>query len=203
MKPTQYLVFNAETTGLDPVTDQICHLAYIICDDMFNPLVAKKFYFSVDEMSYGAMNIHGLTKEKLDELSNGKGFKDCCKEIYEDFKSVDLIATHNFRFFWEFLTWEFGRCDREEYEIKNDKVCLMWEYKDILKIDWSDYMGDYKFPKFTEIEYFLDLKKDDIVKQSEALFNLEYVEITRCIEKTTAAVQMLKAYMLKEIEIGG
>ena len=64
-------------------------------------------------------------------------------------------------------------------------------------------MGDYKFPKFNEIEYFLDLKKDDIVKQSEALFNLEYVEITRCIEKTTAAVQMLKAYMLKKIEIGG
>ena len=37
MEAKQYLVFNAETTGLDPVTDQICHLAYIICDDMFNP----------------------------------------------------------------------------------------------------------------------------------------------------------------------
>ena len=64
-------------------------------------------------------------------------------------------------------------------------------------------MEDYKYPKFVEIEQFLELKKEDIVEQSEGLFNLDESEVTRCIEKTTAAVQMLKAYMLKEIEIGG
>ena len=99
MKLKQYLVFNAETTGLDPMCDQICHLAYIILDDKFNPLVANKFYFRVDEMSYGAMNIHGLPKENLEELSNGKGCKDYCTEIYEDFTIDDLIAYHNFELF--------------------------------------------------------------------------------------------------------
>lgn len=199
MKPKQYLVFNAETTGLSPVTDQICHLAYIILDDMFNPLVAKKFYFAVDEMSYGAEQIHGLSKERLEELSGGKGFKDYCKEIGEDFKSVDLIATHNLSFFWDFMLWEWQRCDVFEEEFRNmHKICLMYRYKDILQIGWSDY--DYKYPKFSEIEYYLDLKKEDIVEQSEALFNLEESEITRCIEKTTAAVQMLK-YLLNNTEI--
>lgn len=202
MKPKQYLVFNLETTGLDPITDQICHLAYIITDDMFNPLIAKKFYFSVDKMSYGAEQVHGLTQEKLKELSGGKGFRDCYREICEDFKSVDLIATHNLSFFWDFMLWEFQKCNIFEEDFRNvQKMCLMCRYKNMLQIDIG--YEDYKYPKFVEIEQFLGLEKEDIVEQSESLFNMEYVEITRCIEKTTSAVQMLKAYMLKEIEIGG
>lgn len=201
MKPKQYLVFNAETTGLSPIADQVCHLAYIIMDDMFNPLIAKKFYFSINEMSYGAEQIHGLTKERLAELSGGKGFKDYYREIYEDFKSVDLIATHNLSFFWDFMLWEWQKCDIFEEEFRGiQKMCLMWAYKDILQIGWSDYMEDYKYPKFSEIEQFLGLEKEDIIEQSEGLFNVEENEVTRCIEKTTAAVQMLKVYMLDDIE---
>ena len=201
METKQYLVFNCETTGLSPITDQICHLAYIICDDMFNPLIAKKFYFSVKEMSYGAEQIHNLTKQKLAELSGGKGFKDCYKEICEDFKSVDLIATHNISFFWDFMLWEFQRCDVYEEDFRDiRKMCLMARYKDILQIGWSDYMEDYKYPKFTEIERFLELRREDIIEESEGLFNVEENEVTRCIEKTTAAVQMLK-YLLNNTEI--
>lgn len=199
MEAKQYLVFNAETTGLSPIADQICHLAYIITDDMFNPLIAKKFYFAVDEMSYGAEQVHGLTQEKLKELSGGKGFKDYYREIYEDFKSVDLIATHNFSFFWDFMLWEFQKCDVFEEDFRNiQKMCLMCRYKNVLKIDIG--YEDYKYPKFVEIEQFLGLEKEDIIEQSEGLFNLEEGEITRCIEKTTAAVQMLKTYMLDNIE---
>lgn len=202
MEAKQYLVFNLETTGLNPTRDQICHLSYIIMDDMFNPLVSKKFYFSVDEMSYGAMSVHGLTKEGLQELSGDKGFRDCYREIYEDFKSVDLIATHNLSFFWDFMLCEFQRLDVFEEDFRNiRKVCLMWVYKDVLKLEWSDYMLDYKYPRFSEIERFLELKREDIIEQSEGLFNLEEGEITRCISKTTSAAQMLKVYMLKEIEI--
>ena len=202
MEAKQYLVFNLETTGLNPTKDQICHLSYIILDDMFNPLVAKKFYFSVDEMSYGAMSVHGLTKEVLQELSGGKGFRDCYREIYEDFKSVDLIATHNLSFFWDFMLCEFQRLDVFEEDFRNvQKMCLMWVYKDVLKLEWSDYILDYKYPRFSEIERFLELKREDIIEQSEGLFNLEENEVTRCIRKTTAAAQMLKVYMLKEIEI--
>ena len=199
MEAKQYLVFNAETTGLSPIADQICHLAYIITDDMFNPLIAKKFYFAVDEMSYGAEQVHGLTQEKLKELSGGKGFKDCYKELYEDFMSVDLIATHNFIFFWDFMLWEFQKCDIYEEDFRNiQKICLMCRYKDILQIDIG--YEDYKYPKFSEIEQFLNLEKEDVVEQSEGVFNLDENEITRCIEKTTAAVQMLKTYMLSDIE---
>lgn len=202
MEAKQYLVFNLETTGLNPTKDQICHLSYIILDDMFNPLVAKKFYFSVNEMSYGAMSVHGLTREALQELSSGKEFKDCYREIYEDFKSVDLIATHNLSFFWDFMLCEFQRLDVFEEDFRNvQKMCLMWVYKDVLKLEWSDYILDYKYPRFSEIERFLELKREDIIEQSEGLFNLEENEVTRCIRKTTSAAQMLKVYMLKEIEI--
>lgn len=62
-------------------------------------------------------------------------------------------------------------------------------------------MLDYKYPRFSEIERFLELKREDIIEQSEGLFNLEENEVTRCIRKTTSAAQMLKVYMLKEIEI--
>ena len=199
MEAKQYLVFNAETTGLSPIADQICHLSYIIMDDMFNPLIAKKFYFNIGEMSYWAEQVHGLTKEGLQELSGGKGFKDYYREICEDFKNVDLIATHNFVFFWDFMLWEFQKCDIYEEDFRNiQKVCLMWAYKDILQIDIG--YEDYKYPKFSEIEQFLGLEKEDIIEQSEGLFNVEENEVTRCIEKTTAAVQMLKVYMLDDIE---
>ena len=74
----------------------------------------------------------------------------------------------------------------------------MCRYKDILQIDIG--YEDYKYPKFSEIEQFLNLEKEDVVEQSEGVFNLDENEITRCIEKTTAAVQMLKTYMLSDIE---
>ena len=57
------LYFDTETTGLYP--GEICQLSYIMQDK--GGVSAKNFYFAVDFVEYGALKVHGLTAEKLNE----------------------------------------------------------------------------------------------------------------------------------------
>ena len=60
------LVFDTEATDLEP--GQICQLAYLLEQD--GEITARNYFFSVDDMSPGAQEVHGFSKEMLEELSN-------------------------------------------------------------------------------------------------------------------------------------
>ena len=70
------LIFDTETTGLNPYGNQIAQLSYLMIDDNYEVKTAKNFYFAVDYVEAGASEVNGLTKKVLDELSEGKKFKD-------------------------------------------------------------------------------------------------------------------------------
>ena len=62
------IVFDTEATSLTP--GQICQLSYLCVDD--GQVTGKNYFFSVDEMSEGSQEVHGLSMDMLEELSGGR-----------------------------------------------------------------------------------------------------------------------------------
>ena len=158
------IYFDTETTGLHP--GQICQLSYILQDK--NRVRAKNFFFSVDYVEYSAFMVHGFSKEKLEQLSNGKRFSDHFLEIKNDFESADLIIAHNTSFDFSFMRKEFERMD-SAFLIKNE-FCSMKKFTPICKLQRNSGVG-YKYPKLIELCSFLGILENDIQNTANLLFN--------------------------------
>ncbi len=85
------IVFDTEATDLQP--GQICQLSYLMLAD--GAVEARNYYFSVDDMSPGAQEVHGLSMERLHELSGQTWFEDKAEEILQDFNQARLLVGHN------------------------------------------------------------------------------------------------------------
>ena len=157
------VIFDTETTDLYP--GDICQISYIIFD---NGIKARNFYFEVDKMSPSAERVHGLSIEKLKELSGGKRFKDCADEIYRDFSNLNIISGHNVSFDIKFLREEFKRLDlRLSYE---REFCTMKHFTNICKIVKND--GTYKYPRLEELIKFFNISDKEIEDKTKELFNV-------------------------------
>ena len=157
------LFFDTETSGLYP--GEICQLSYI-CQSA-NAVSGKNFYFTVNSVEYGAYRVHGLSVEKLKELSLGKRFIDCAKEIYEDFSSADLIVAHNVRFDISFLSAEFKRAGIDAAFAKT--FCSMQKTAEFCKIPRSCHQG-YKYPKLSELCSHYGVTETDVKFETEDIF---------------------------------
>ena len=141
------LYFDTETTGLRP--GQIAQLSYIMQDK--DGESAKNFFFTVDNMEYGAFMVHGFSVEKLKALSHGKRFSHLISEIEKDFNRADLIVCHNTAFDFMFMRAEFDRLGKIFYV--NEEFCTMKALTPVCKLKRSS--GAYKYPKLSEAcEYF-------------------------------------------------
>jgi DNA polymerase-3 subunit epsilon len=81
------IVFDTEATSLTP--GQICQLSYLCVDD--GQVTGKNYFFSVDEMSEGSQEVHGLSMDMLEELSGGRYFEDDAQSIFDDFRRANLM----------------------------------------------------------------------------------------------------------------
>lgn len=161
---SKILFFDTETTGLNP--GDICQLSYIISDN--EDIQAKNFFFTVDYVEPGAQRIHGLSVERLKQLSNNKRFKDNFSEIKDDFNSVNIIAGHNISFDIRFIKSEFSTCNYNyDYD---ESFCTMRNFTSICKIPKAKGIG-YKWPTLEELTDFFGVKHKDIVNASKELFN--------------------------------
>ncbi len=159
------LYLDTETTGLHP--GQICQLAYIMQDR--NGARAKNFFFTVGEMTFGALAVHGFSIEKLKELSNEKTFGDYVDEIEQDFLSADVVVCHNVNFDFMFLREEFSRLGRD-FVCKNE-FCTMKSLTPVCKIFRSNHKG-YKYPKLSEACEFFGISDIEIKKDVERFFGV-------------------------------
>ena len=156
------LYFDTETTGLYP--GEICQLSYVMQDK--GGVSAKNFYFSVDFVEYGALAVHGLTAEKLNELSGGKWFACFADEIEKDFLAADMVAAHNAAFDLSFLSAEFRRAGKDLY-VQNT-FCTMKKFTPVCKI--AGRFRGYKHPKLSELCAFMGITERDISEQAQRLF---------------------------------
>lgn len=157
------VIFDTETTDINP--GNICQIAYIVID---NGIKARNFYFEVDKMSPSAERVHGLSLDKLKELSERKRFKDHIDEIQRDFSNVDIIVGHNVSFDIKFLKEEFKRYNKYFYYKR--EFCTMKHFTNICKIKKND--GKYKYPRLEELINFLGISDNEIEAKTSELFSV-------------------------------
>ena len=168
------IIFDTETTSLNPEYGQIAQLSYVKIDENNNVEFAKNYYFTVDHIEPGASETNGLTEELLKKFSDNKTFKDFSEEIYKDFSEETKLVAHNIEFDVGFLLEELKRLGKD-INVFDEKeyFCTMQYYTDILNIEHSYY--GVKFPRLDEVVSYLRIKYDDISAETNKIFGSEGV----------------------------
>lgn len=176
------IIFDTKTTSLDSAAGNICQLSYIQVYDFerSKPMEigpVKNFFFTVDYVEDEVEKVHGLSVDKLRELSGCKRFKDFAEEIYKDFKNEDCLCGHNVSFDIGFLIKELDGAGYAAGDLLYKKrFCTMQKYTDILCLDWNDWNGyyeSYKWPKLSEVVSYLGLDKKYLENKTKEIFNLD------------------------------
>ena len=149
------LVFDTETSGLNPQWNVILQLSYQIVDtDSWATLKTINHYFAWPEdkakVTQEAIAVNGLTEEFLGskQLSNRK---TALEEFVKDKDSCDLLVAHNLEFDKNFI---IAACREEGVKYANsgwaksyDTMKRTTSYCQIPKA-WGN---GYKWPKLTEL----------------------------------------------------
>lgn len=156
------LVFDTETTGLMP--GNICQLSYLMRTS--RGISGKNFYFAVDYIEPAAQRVHGLSVEKLRELSGGHGFRDSVSEILKDFAAADRVISHNFDFDQRFMSAELRRLDRDFN--CSCGFCTMKFFTPICKL--KGRKTGYKYPRLEEVIRFMGIDSAEILQTTREAF---------------------------------
>lgn len=149
------LVFDTETSGLNPQWNVILQLSYQIVDtDSWATLKTVNHFFSwpenIGRVSQEAIAINGLTEEVLSskKLSNKK---TALEEFVKDKDSCELLVAHNLDFDKKFI---IASCREEGVKYANsgwsksyDTMKRTTSFCQIPK-EWG---SGYKWPKLTEL----------------------------------------------------
>ncbi len=178
------LVFDTETSGLDPQWNVILQLSYQIVDpDSWATIKTVNHYFAWPEnkarVTTEAINVNGLTEEVLSgkQLSNRK---TALEEFVADKDSCDLLVAHNLEFDKKFI---IASCREEGVKFASsgwsqsyDTMKRTTSYCQIPK-DWG---SGYKWPKLTELADCLGVDYSNISLHDSS----GDVELTkRCFEQ--------------------
>jgi hypothetical protein len=147
--PPSYVLFDFETTGLQPPKDKPLQLAYLLLNPYFQVLKAKNFYFQVqEEVPLSATKIHGLTKAKLLALG-AKPLIYHQKEIQLDFSTKGIL-----NFFLQKSSLKL--------------FCTMKYYTNIIKL--PGLYSDFKWPKVSETMKYLHIDENQALLTCKELF---------------------------------
>ena len=106
------IVFDTETTGLDPVSGD--RMVEIGCIEMVNRVATGRVYHAYynpeRDMPMEAENVHGLSSAFL---SDKPFFRDTVHDLLEFIGDSPLVA-HNAQFDFGFLNWELKACGLAE-----------------------------------------------------------------------------------------
>ncbi len=149
------LVFDTETSGLDPHWNVILQLSYQIVDsESWTTQKTVNHYFpwpaNKARVSQSAIDVNGLTQEFLNgkQLSNRK---TALEEFVTDKDACDLLVAHNLEFDKKFI---LASCQEEGVKYANSGWTQSY---DTMKRTTSycqipnDWGNGYKWPKLTEL----------------------------------------------------
>lgn len=158
------IVFDTEATDLTP--GQICQLSYLMAEG--DNVRGKNLFFAVDDMSEGAWQVHGMSREDLDELSGGERFEDRAQEIFEDFSACNLLVGHNVAADDRYLRVELERCGLRLKKIKT--FCTMNYFTSDAQLKRKVVTGQPKPPKLVELVEFFQIPAEKIAQMSDLWF---------------------------------
>ncbi len=154
------IIFDTEATDLTP--GQICQIASLIVID--GQVQGKNCFFTVDQMSQGAFDVHGLSMEDLTVLSQGEYFEDRAEELLLDFNSADLVVGHNVAADERYLRAEMERCGLKLKRLNT--FCTMNYTTGIINMVRKVVTGRPKPPKLEELYTYYGITDEDICRQS-------------------------------------
>ena len=154
------IIFDTEATDLTP--GQICQIASLIVID--GQVQGKNCFFTVDQMSQGAFDVHGLSMEDLTVLSQGEYFEDRAEELLRDFNSADLVVGHNVAADERYLRAEMERCGLKLKRLNT--FCTMNYTTGIINMVRKVVTGRPKPPKLEELYNYYGITDEDICRQS-------------------------------------
>lgn len=158
---------DTETTDFNP--GQIAELSMIVENTDTGAIESRhNYYFTVDEMTEGAQEVHGYSIELLKSLSGGKRFADYHEEILNILQDAIIVA-HNENFDEKFISTELWRCGISFKPA--GRFCTMQSFKDILQIPakYTKY-GKYKNPKLSEVVDYLRIDTKKVAEYTAELF---------------------------------
>ncbi len=159
------IVFDTEATALTP--GQICQISYLMIDG--ERIEGKNMFFSVEEMSESAYNVHHMSVEQLKELSEGAVFADRAQELLTDFSWADMLVGHNVSADDRYLRVEFERLGLKLGKKKT--FCTMNYFTYVLKlkqrVSWSRHP---KPPKLQELIKYYGLSEEGVSKKAQEWF---------------------------------
>ncbi len=158
------IVFDTEATDLVP--GQICQLSYLIAEA--GCVAGKNLFFEVDDMSEGALEVHGFTLEKLRELSGGLRFEDVAPDVLDDFSAAKMWVGHNVSADEKYLRVEMERCGLALP--KKPVFCTMNYFTSDMNLARKVNIGRPKPPKLTELVQFFELSEDFVAERASEWF---------------------------------
>ncbi len=158
------LIFDTEATDLVP--GQICQLSYLLAGG--GRVTGKNLFFEVDDMSEGALEVHGLTLEALRELSGGMRFEDAAQAVFEDFAAASVWVGHNVSADERYIRVEMERCGLKLP--KKPTFCTMNYFTSDMNLARKVNIGRPKPPKLTELAQFFDLSEDLVAEKAAEWF---------------------------------
>lgn len=159
------IVFDTEATDLTP--GQICQLACLVQEN--DQVVGKNYYFSVDDMSEGALEVHGLSMDRLQELSGGLYFEDQAEEILQLFNAADLVVGHNVQADERYLRVEMERAGKKLKRLNT--FCTMNYASGIMNMQRKVVTGRPKPPKLSELAEYYGITEEDAQQGMSAWFS--------------------------------
>lgn len=156
------LVFDTETTGVDPVNDYMLSLSWQVLDGSLLKVDEQTRYFKnplPESAVSDALKVNGLTNKVLEELGTTDK-RPALEEFLSVVKSCDLVVGHNVDFD---ITVVSSECKREGL----DSQFLGKLTFDTMR-DTRDFCLYYhkprmrKWPKLNELTQLLGIDTDDI-----------------------------------------
>ena len=155
-----------DTAATDLVPGQICQLSYLIAEG--ERVEGKNLFFEVDDMSEGALEVHGFTLEQLRELSGGLRFEDAARDVLEDFSAAKTWVGHNVSADEKYLRVEMERCGLALP--KKPAFCTMNYFTSDMNLARKVNIGRPKPPKLTELVQFFELSEDFVAERAAEWF---------------------------------
>ena len=160
-----FIVFDTEATDLEP--GQICQLAFLIENN--GTVAGLNYFFSVDDMSAGAQEVHGFSREMLSELSCDTWFEDKADEILTAFNSAKLLIGHNVAADERYLRVEMERADLKLKRIQT--FCTMNYASGIMNMQRKVVTGRPKPPKLQELAEFYNVSPQEVEEKTLQWFH--------------------------------
>lgn len=117
------VIFDVETTGVDPLHDQIIELCVQYSPDPDAPQQTWRIKPQTP-ISPEAQSVHGITMEDLKECPDFASYEQTFRDIFE---SAEVLIGYNMEFDLKFIQSEFRRLKTAELDLRSK--CLVDPYR--------------------------------------------------------------------------